>query len=510
MTNKEQLKNRTSVVEKKVGDIDKNVSKINKLALKQMLNQTLDTYGLEGMLFPKMLQDSRHPFTQEVMLLADEYGFKQSQIAEICGVSQPTVSGWENGEGRAAHDQIEKLTRKLSARAPGNEFYVFDIATSAEHVLCEDWEIKMLAKHLGVDGSQLKQHLWENIQQKVREEVEQREQEIKGQLKQINDFISELETLTQLAEQEAEENKREEERYASDIEALLTSKPEYAALDEDSKQILFERQLEPAKLINRHNKQLERLNEQVSSFFGQELTEIPIADLILKRDEKTKELELFQQEAEQKETDILKEKSPLNKYQHDEDTLLISKGVLDFSVGADEVESLRARLFEQEQCYQFSIPVRSTDYWSSEPTTRSVDASFTELFSQYAKDLKFSYVEERVQLCGKFLFNHQQVHDDEDFYGFSLGENQPICASGEHKDFGSTFDLFRLHSNKLALVEGIFDQHNGRCFYELTQFTHLDDLITHLEPKIDKDTVDAWTEELMKMGYTLNTVRMIY
>lgn len=510
MANKEQIKNKTSVVEKKVGDIDKNVSKINKLALKKVLNQTLDTYGLEGMLFPLMLQDCRHPFTQEVMLLADEHGFKQSQIAELCGVSQPTVSGWENGEGRASHDQIEKLTRKLSARAPGNEFYVFDIATSAEHLLREDWEVEMLAKHLRVDASQLNQHLWENIQQKVREEFEQREQEIKRQLKQINDFISELETLTPLAEQEAEENQREKERYASDIEALLTSKPEYAALDEDSKQILFERQLEPEKLTNRHNTQLERLNEQVSSFFGQEQIEIPIVDLRQKRDEKTKELELFQQGAEQKEADTLKEKSPLNKYRHDEDALLISKGVLDFTVGADEIESLRARLFEQEQCYQFSIPVKSSNYWGREPETRSVDASFTELFSQYANDLRFNYIEERVQLCGKFLFNHQQVPDDEDFYGFSQGEHQPICAFGEHKDFGSTFDLFRLHSNKLALVEGRFDQHNGRCFYELTQFTHLDDLIAHLERKIDKSTMDEWTEALMNMGYTLNTVRMIY
>ncbi|MGD8231665.1 helix-turn-helix domain-containing protein [Vibrio sp. TRT 1302] len=510
MTNKEQLKNKTNAVEKKIGGIDKNVSKINKLALKQALNQTLNTYGLERMLFPLMLQDCRHPFTQEVMLLADEHGFKQSQIAELCGVSQPTVSGWENGEGRASHAQIEKLTRKLSARAPGNEFYIFDIATSAEHVLSEDWEVKMLAKHLRVDTSQLKQHLWENIQQKVREEFEQREQEIKGQLERINDFISELETLIPQAEQEAEENQREEERYASDVETLLTSKPGYAALDEDSRQILFERQLESVQLTNRYNKQLERLSEQVSSFFGQEEIEIPIADLRLKRDEKTKELELFQQEAEQKEADTLKEKSPLNKYQHVEDALLISKGVLDLTVGSDEVERLCSLLFEQEQRYQFSIPVKSSNYWGSEPETRSVDASFTELFCQYAKDLKFSYVEEKVQLCGKFLLNHQQAPDDEDFYDLSQGKHQPICASGEYKDFGSTFDLFRLHSNKLALVEGRFDQHNGRCFYQLTQFTHLDDLITHLEPKINKSTVDEWTEELMNMGYTLNTVRMIY
>ncbi|WP_087019595.1 hypothetical protein [Thaumasiovibrio subtropicus] len=510
MTNKEQLKNKANAVEKKIGDIDKNVRKINKLALKQALNQTLNTYGLEGMLFPLMLQDCRHPFTQEVMLLADEYGFKQSQIAELCGVSQPIVSGWKNGEGRVSHDHIEKLTRRLSARAPGNEFYVFDIASSAEHVLCEDWEIKMLAKNLRIDASQLKQHLWENIQQKVREEFEQRDQEIKGQLEQINGFISELETLTPRVEQEAEENQREEERYASDVETLLTSKPEYAALDEDSKQILFERQLEPVKLTNRYSKHLARLNRQVSSFFVQDQIEISIDDLRQKRNEKTKELELFQQEAKQKEADTLKEKSPLNKYQHDENSLIISKDVLDFTVGVDEIESLSSRLFEQKHCYQFSIPVRNSNYWGSELKTRSVDASFTELFSQYAKDLKFSYVEERVQVCGKFLFNHRKVPNNENLCEFSQGEHQPICASGEHKDFGSTFDLFRLHSNKLALVEGRFDRHNERCFYKLTHFTHLDDLIAHLEPKIDKSAVEEWTTELMKMGYTLNTVRMIY
>ena len=122
-------------------DVDKKVDK--KAENKVWLSQRIHEIGIENLLYPTVRSIS-HPYTKEVLLIAETQGYKQNTIATMCGVTQPQVSQWLDGQGKANLERITPLINKLSPIAPGDEFHIKTIVSETTIEFSEDWELQML------------------------------------------------------------------------------------------------------------------------------------------------------------------------------------------------------------------------------------------------------------------------------------------------------------------------------------------------------------------------------
>lgn len=94
-------------------------------------------------LFPKTVSD-KHPFTQEVIKIAEQADIGVGQIAEILKCSQPYISQLKKGSQKVQLEKLEPLIHLLSPRLPGGNFQTFSIFKSAKPVIPEDWERQVL------------------------------------------------------------------------------------------------------------------------------------------------------------------------------------------------------------------------------------------------------------------------------------------------------------------------------------------------------------------------------
>jgi len=105
-------------------------------------------------LFPKTVSD-KHPFTQEVIKLAEQSDIGVGQIAAILKCSQPYISQLKKGGQKVQFEKLEPLIHLLSPKLPGDNFQTFSIFKSALPVIPEDWEQQVLLRGLSEVSKQL-------------------------------------------------------------------------------------------------------------------------------------------------------------------------------------------------------------------------------------------------------------------------------------------------------------------------------------------------------------------
>uniref|UniRef100_UPI004047FE41 hypothetical protein n=1 Tax=Rheinheimera sp. TaxID=1869214 RepID=UPI004047FE41 len=98
-------------------------------------------------LFPKTVSD-KHPFTQDVLKLAEQADIGVGQIAEILKCSQPYISQLKKGSQKVQLEKLEPLIHLLSPKLPGDNFQTLSVFKRALPVIPEDWEQQVLLRGL--------------------------------------------------------------------------------------------------------------------------------------------------------------------------------------------------------------------------------------------------------------------------------------------------------------------------------------------------------------------------
>lgn len=119
-----------------------------KIMRKQHLTKVIQQIGINGILYPRGL-GTKHYYTQEIMILAEQQGLAQSEVAKILGVSQPMISQWLNGEpvGLADIGALQPLISLLTPRLPGDKFEVVSHVTKITKSIPSNWEEEMIIGH---------------------------------------------------------------------------------------------------------------------------------------------------------------------------------------------------------------------------------------------------------------------------------------------------------------------------------------------------------------------------
>lgn len=73
-----------------------------------------------------------------------------------------------------------------------------------------------------------------------------------------------------------------------------------------------------------------------------------------------------------------------------------------------------------------------------------------------------------------------------------------------------TLDLFRLHSQRLALVHGIYQEKNKKHLFTLKEFASLDAFLDYIKPILAHKTLTKWKLNLMEIGYTTSAAKLVY
>lgn len=94
-------------------------------------------------LFPLNVSN-KHPYTKEIIELAEKADIGVSQIAELLNCSQPYVSQLKKGQGNAKVEALAPLISLLSPKLPGNNFSSYMVFKRAIPLIPQDWEQQVL------------------------------------------------------------------------------------------------------------------------------------------------------------------------------------------------------------------------------------------------------------------------------------------------------------------------------------------------------------------------------
>lgn len=477
----------------------------NRIQKKALLRIASREDNIDGLFYPHEPIDDRHPHTQEVILLAEERGWNQEKIATSCGVTQPVVSGWKHGDGKATLQQIMPLIGQLSPTAPGHEFYAFNAVNKVSLTLPDDWEIQMLAKRARCSTNALQTALWDNIQQEVKEEFEQKDKLQQEEHLRLEKLIQQVSETQPLMEKELEDNKNVEEEYQRAVAKLLKDNPTYAQLDEESLQLLVSNKLASPELNNGHQNRFSGLKTKILELYPQLDEHNLLAELEQQKNDVVEKLAAFQAERDEAITTALQQRSPLNKFEQSAFPLTMEKD-LQGELEEAEITERCEMIFKQQEHYEINIEVETEDYWDRYKNI-NIDEPAQELFKQYINSLKFDISTEQVHLCGQHVLSYPtgDQHDDEP----PFDKQEPWIK--KRSPFRSlTLDLFSLHSQRLALVHGIYQDDYNEHFFALKEFTTLDALLEYVSPILNEEEQQNWKQHLMEMGYTTSTARVVY
>jgi len=247
---------------------------------KALLARRINELGFDGVLYPNTNAE-RHPYTQEVIIMAMGQDIKQDELRRLCGVSQPQISQWANGSGLATMKQLAGLLPKLKNTAPGSAFHQLKVVKKTAIELPENWEQECFLAYFKSEVSKtMTRELLDDICQPIRERLDQNnygylrsreyecywgtklnlellKQSVYGQLEQeqsaqrnnmesnhkdqLGALQSELVTLKeqkQQAEAEAQENQQHQTEHQALIQQFYDERPALANVDEETKRSL--------------------------------------------------------------------------------------------------------------------------------------------------------------------------------------------------------------------------------------------------------------------------------
>ena len=99
--------------------------------------------GINEILYPIEV-GNKHPYTKEIIKLAEGHGINLTDIANLMGCSQPNVSQLKAGDRLAKVIDLEPLIQLLSPTLPGEEFHAYTVVKNITPQLPEYWEEEVL------------------------------------------------------------------------------------------------------------------------------------------------------------------------------------------------------------------------------------------------------------------------------------------------------------------------------------------------------------------------------
>lgn len=498
---------------------------------KALLNKRINELGIDGILYPSITLD-RHPYTQEVIIMAMSQDIKQEELTKICNVSQSQVSQWANGHGFAKIKQLEKLVPRLKNTAPGDEFTQLKVVRKTTIELPDNWEEECFFVYF---KNKLKQSMTSEllalIESKVleKEKTENRdtyhfryhnyeanfdtkidlsllELSVYGQLKQehvdllnreeelhhdqinsLNEQISTLNEFKTLAEKEAQNNLKLESDHITVINAFYDERPELNEVKEEVKTTLALREYPKPKISYDAKHKFSAKLAQLSTKYGiTKIDEIKICQSIESEIQKNKGLysNKITDIKSQQENEIIR-KTIFNKYKPDSfKSIDINQSLV---LPVSEIKEQSNQIYN-EDIIKLVTPIKTviralhSHERFHEITNIDITINPKQAFIDYCNKLPVSYEHELVQISGEKIFSSES-------------------------DENNSLDCYRLHSNKLMLKHKL----NSQTYIYVEN--NADDAIkkAQLLDELHKITLeDNLKFTLIEQGYLLNNVRTIY
>lgn len=518
---------------------------------KALLSQRICEIGESSILYPQGMGE-RHPYTQEVMLLADAKGYNQTEIGKICGVTQSMVSQWENNESKATVDCLKPLIQNLTPTAPGDSFQVLKSVQKTYKYLPDSWEsdmltwfcnqhIKALEKTNKLEDFIVSEQSFYMEKLKVAEFTTAHldatltgtlKKQQNDELKALNDnhetkkyrIKKQLDKLVKLAAEEEEERKENENQittHQKQQEQYLSEREVLKDLPEEKLATLLERDC-PTPIQLTHKQQaftqyLAQLSQQYEqkTMSQAELNthlEQQLITLDTETQHKRDTLKKVHEEA-------LLNQQILGKYPED-------KAVKEFKLSdskqrtPNDLENIVKQLYsdqESEITLQFQVDIYDSG-WNRDRLIKTCNAikpitiNFQTVYKDYVKSLPIKLDFEEVQICGTILLytqNHQSAEDSENCH---RKNEKHIEECGQE-----SLTVYRLFNHSLLLVHRYIDHTiTKQALNYLYIQTTADSLLEHIKRLTnnkawdDTSFIDEWRIQLATFGYRLDNVRTIY
>ena len=532
------------------GSEENNQSKVKKKEShknenKAWLSQRISELGEDKILYSSN-SSGRHPYTREVLLLAELRGLKQVNMAEMCQVSQPQISQWLSGQSKATGEQLKPVINEITPVLPGKDFHFKTIINRVFIALSEGWEYEAVSKYLssdreysGLRGVSTSKLTREDISKLVLAGVEkERDEDLKGYLAayessmlEKQEAVEELEALKEAYDAELSESLMRIEDWAGVKDKYLLERPMLNNLPENEIESLLNQefpepvpnlQSEDALAVFQENicdkygiKRLTNLNEQcdsITDFINEKISKEELAYESLIQEKK------IYWEGQKNKKEIF------GKYSQEVDISNIELNKDRRVNDRDIVLSL------SEQLYGDTVYLLGNRY----------SLCMKDIFVDYCLELEPSVEYEDVQICGnklsrgKFLDGAAQLA-----YMIEVSLNKATkeingsgFECGEFETYG--VECYQLFSQKLVLIcsyeHGHVNYSNIYVFDSAEDFIHKSNILLKRIRK-EVDNGDYWPSErqavslkdedievvssyfkqsLISNGYRLSDVRSVY
>lgn len=491
--------------EKKTDKRTKRVTAVRR-AQEEKAAQLIAWMGLENVLYPPLGPSLRHPFTTEVIVYAEMIGYTQKTISELIGCSQPTVSGWRKGEGKAETHKLLPLIRQLSPRVSTESSHLLTVVESIEFALPINWELKMLCWHLEVEHrvettpDKLRRSIIGQLEKELAEESRVLDMQLHRETEQFLQSITQLTKAKERAETEKLTNDQKQVEYDKAVDAFLSDRSDVANLEPDLRTEFIDKTIDRPCLSNQLQQIYAELKASIA--LAHSLSEDKLTD---KLHEKLKlhKVAAEQQLAEMRDNhqSLLKNKSPFGHYDEALSAEIIRVSTLnelDKNLG-----QLISKLYPEDHQFSFEIVVRN-DYSYDSGREISINVSPGALLHDYLlTKVTPTYTFEQVQLSGRELAVIQNAEQSP----------QPRWQLPERRhehEFREKLTCYTLQSSRLALVNQYCDYKTTEEVKVLRVFNDAEDMLESAAPHLTDDEMTQWKTQLAEQGYLLRSARTVY
>tara|TARA_B110000211_G_scaffold231181_1_gene292265 strand:+ start:2047 stop:3696 length:1650 start_codon:yes stop_codon:yes gene_type:complete len=487
---------------------------------KAWLSQRVSELGEDKILYSSNIS-GRHPYTREVLLLAELRGFKQVDMAEMCQVSQSQISQWLGGQSKATGEQLESLIDHISPLAPGKDFFIEEVVKRVTLSLPDDWELNAVVEYLvrnahgmsNINESYIQHYALEGVLAEERVALD----ELHSQHESANkDLLARKEYFQQLMSAYEDALVNFEEQVVEWEESrgeYLASNPELADLDEEKRGKILDRHFPmPEQSKNEEGELISAIEDAL----GEEVVEGGLDDAYkIAFNQITDELsalsESYKSKYAEETAKWLSEKESRQVFgryskEHDLNSIILSENL--HAIGG-EFKRLAAELYGE---LKFTLAYEDSSSWHGD-RRREIELNMSEVFTEYCKSLcsrddsyeQYIDIEcEDVQICGETIFGGiDDQEKTEEFEGIRC---------------------YRLFSNKLALVFGYeyeegkssqYESDNDGYYKNIYVFDDASSLLDSAESllankKGSDEHLDKLSESLALFGYKTPGFRSIY
>ncbi|TKF14628.1 hypothetical protein FCV43_19480 [Vibrio genomosp. F6] len=511
-----------------VNPINKKTKQKTKNQHKQLLAKKISELGIDGVLYPNAIQ-GRHPYTQEIMIMAMSQNVKQDELSQICKVSQSQISQWANGAGFAKVDQLSSLLPKLKSTAPGSSFHKFNVVKKSIIELPEDWEQEcfiaylkeavedkvseldlenicepvfkeLIAKKPGdwfrgdcmygwkitdFNAELLEEAVYGTLKQEHCNQVDKMTKLHKHQLDTVTSEVDELQSSKQNAEQEAQDNQTKIDIHTASIQKFYNERPELIEVSDDIKKTLALREYPEPDVTHESNQAYEVLLQALAEKMNVNIDysivigrlNHKIEELKIKHDTEMSNLKISQTEEQNKKTIFGK---------FNLDYAVSSIKISDFFLLPLSVIQSKADELYDSKTIDLVVPLTAVISNTYQRTRHEiavgtlVKLNLKEAFVDFCRRLPLQYEQEIVQISGHCIFTFGDI------------------------------ECYRLHSDRLLTKHRRQSEH---------EFIHVDcdgngaiDTVRKLNDIYDigSELEEKLANTLIEQGYLLSDVRTIY